>query len=101
MTKYAAELAKVYGAFPARLSLQGARIAELQTQFPGVDWQPFIDDVGHADNPNHESGMPNFQKASDRYTTFYGLYKSTPNLDLEAELAKMITDLQAIFDQMK
>jgi multiple sugar transport system substrate-binding protein len=101
MTKYAADLVGVYGAFPAKVSLQAARIAALQTQYPGVDWQPFIDDVSYADNPNHESGMPNFQKASDRYTTLYSLYKSSSTLDLDAELAKLITDLQGIFDQMK
>ncbi len=101
MSKYAADLVKVYSAFPARLSLQNPRIAELKTTYPSVDFQPFIDDVSYADNPNHESGMPNFQKASDRYGTFYGLYTSTPNLDLDAELNKMIQDMQAIFDQMK
>ena len=101
MSKYAADLVDVYGAFPAKISLQGPRLTQLQADHPGVDFQVFIDDVKYNDNPNHESGMPNFQKASDRYTSFYQLYKTDPNLDLDAELAKLITDLQAIFDQLK
>lgn len=45
--------------------------------------------------------MPNFQKASDRYTTFYQLYKTKSDLDLDVELGKLVKDLQGVFDQMK
>jgi len=101
MSTYAADLVDVYGAFPAKISLQDPRLAQLQADHPGVDFQVFIDMVKYADNPNHESGMPNFQKASDRYSTYYQLYKTDPTIDVDAELAKMIEDLQVIFDQLK
>jgi multiple sugar transport system substrate-binding protein len=101
MSKYAADLVDCYGAFPAKISLQAPRLKDLEAQHPGVDFQVFIDDVKYADNPNHESGMPNFQKASDRYTTFYQLYKTKSDLDLDVELGKLVKDLQGVFDQMK
>jgi multiple sugar transport system substrate-binding protein len=101
MSNYAADLVDVYGAFPAKLSLQEARIASLQEQYPNVDFQVFVDMVSYPDNPNHESGMPLFQKSSDRYSTFGALYATDGTIDLDAELTKLITDLQAIFDQLK
>jgi len=36
-------------------------------KYPGVDLNVFVDALSYPDNPNHESGMPNFLKASDRY----------------------------------
>ncbi|MBN1260661.1 MAG: sugar ABC transporter substrate-binding protein, partial [Anaerolineae bacterium] len=57
--------------------------------------------LNYPDNPNHESGMPNFLKASDRYSTFGGLVGTTPDLDLDAEIDTLINDLQAIFDEVQ
>jgi hypothetical protein len=45
--------------------------------------------------------MPNFLKASDRYGTFGSLYQSTPDLDLDAELDTLVSDLQGIFDEVQ
>jgi hypothetical protein len=45
--------------------------------------------------------MPNFLKASDTYATFGGLYETTPGLDLDAELDKMVDELQAVFDEVQ
>jgi len=101
MQKYTADLCDAYGAFPAMISLQAARIATLQAAWPGVDFQVFIDDVKYADNPNHESAMPNFDKASSAYTDFYQLYTTKGDIDLNAELAKMVQNLQTVFDQVK
>jgi multiple sugar transport system substrate-binding protein len=55
----------------------------------------------YPDDPSHESGMPNFLKASDTYATFAGAYETTPGLDLDAELDKMIEELQAVFDEVQ
>jgi hypothetical protein len=43
--------------------------------------------------------MPNFLKSSDTYTAFASLYQTTPDLDLDAEIDKLITDLDAVFKE--
>jgi multiple sugar transport system substrate-binding protein len=57
--------------------------------------------MSYPDNPNHESGMPNFLKASDTYGTFGSMYQNTPDLDLDAEIDSMIEELQAVFDEVE
>jgi multiple sugar transport system substrate-binding protein len=96
--EFAPDLAAVYGAFPARKSLQADAIAAMQTKYPDVDLQVFIDAIQYADNPNYESGLPNFLKSYDIYSKFGSLYNSKGDLDLDAELDKLIQDLQASFD---
>jgi len=99
--EFAPDLLEVYGAFPARASLQDSALAKMQESFPGADLDVFIGGLSYPDNPNHESGMPNFLKASDRYGTFGSLYQSTPDLDLDAELDTLVSDLQGIFDEVQ
>jgi multiple sugar transport system substrate-binding protein len=57
--------------------------------------------MNYPDDPSHESSMPNFLKASDTYATFASLYENTPDLDIDAELDKMIEELQAVFDEVQ
>jgi multiple sugar transport system substrate-binding protein len=98
--RFAPQLLAVYGGLPARASLQDEALANMAASFPDADLNVFIESMNYPDNPNHESGMPNFLKASDRYSTFGGLYQSTPDLDLDAETDTLIEDLQAIFDEV-
>ncbi len=95
----APQLLQVYGAFPARASLQDSALATMKEKFPNADLQVFIDGINYPDNPNHESGMPNFLKASDTYSAFGSLYQTTPDLDLDAEIDKLITNLDAVFKE--
>jgi len=97
----APQLLEVYGAFPARQSLQDSALEKMQGNFPNADLQVFIDGINYPDNPNHESGMPNFLKASDTYTAFAGLIQTTPDLDLDAEIDKLVTDLDAVFKEQE
>jgi len=101
MQKYAADLCDAYGGLPAALDLQAARIKTLQAAWPGVDFQVFIDDVKYADHPNHESAMPNFDKASSTYSNFFQLYTTKGDIDLNAELANLVKNMQTVFDQIK
>jgi multiple sugar transport system substrate-binding protein len=98
--RFAAQLLTVYGGLPARASLQDEALATMADMYPDADLDVFIEALNYPDNPNHESGMPNFLKASDRYNTFGALYQTTPDLDLDAELDKMIEDLQTVFDEV-
>jgi multiple sugar transport system substrate-binding protein len=97
----APQLLQVYGAFPARQSLQDSALEKMKENFPNADLQVFIDSISYPDNPNHESGMPNFLKSSDTYTAFASLIQTTPGLDLDAEIDKLITDLDAVFKEQE
>jgi multiple sugar transport system substrate-binding protein len=99
--EFAGDLVDVYGAFPARQSLQGDALASLEERFPGVDFQVFVDGLAYPDDPSHEGLMPNFLKASDTYGTFGSMYQSTPDLDLDAEIDTFIVELQEVFDEVE
>jgi multiple sugar transport system substrate-binding protein len=97
----APDLLAVYGGLPGRTSQQEEALATMAESFPNADLQVFIDALNYPDEPNHESSMPNFLKASDTYATFASLYENTPGLDLDAELDKMVEELQAVFDEVQ
>ncbi|MBN1201561.1 MAG: sugar ABC transporter substrate-binding protein, partial [Anaerolineae bacterium] len=59
------------------------------------------DSLNYPDNPSHESWMPNFNKAEDLLQNFVTLYGGTPGLDMDAELDKLVEDLQAVFDEVE
>jgi multiple sugar transport system substrate-binding protein len=95
----ATDLLLVYGAMPARFSLQGDYFTTLSgAHEQEIDWQVAIDMLGYPDNPNHEANMPNFARAVERYNEFQSLYRGTPGVDIDAELDRLQVDLQAIFD---
>ena len=68
---------------------------------PCGNWQVIVDSLSYPDNPSHEGGMPAFLEASDRYGQFSQLYDQDPDVDIDAEAAKLVEDLQAIFDAAK
>jgi multiple sugar transport system substrate-binding protein len=96
----AKDLLVAYGAFPARKSLQASFVDELNKKFTQKpDWQVALDSVAYADNPSFEAYMPNYNEALNRSRTFYNLIITTDKLDVDAEIAKFKTDLQAIYDK--
>ncbi len=99
-----AKLLNVYGGMPARLSMQGDYFATYsETNFPGksINWDVVVASMAYADNPNHESFMPSFQETTDRYNEYWNLLANTPDADFEAETAKLLADLQSIFEANK
>ncbi len=99
--EFAPDLLQVYGAFPGRASLQVDALAKFQENFPNADVQVFVNALNYPDIPNHESGMPNFLKATDVYSAFAAKVQSTPDLDLNAEIDAFLKDLQTVFDEVK
>lgn len=100
----APKLLNIYGGMPARLSLQGDYFEKYgETNFPGKDinWDVVVASMAYADNPNHESYMPSFQETTDRYNEYWNMLANTPDADFEAETAKLLADLQKIFDAAK
>lgn len=99
--EHANDLLTIYGGMPARLSLQEDYFdLYTETNFPGeeIDWQVVVDSMAYADNPNHESWMPSFQETTDRYNEFWNFLANTPDADVDAEIAKLVEGMQAIFD---
>ncbi|MDX2075605.1 MAG: extracellular solute-binding protein [bacterium] len=94
------ELLFVYGGMPARAEDTESFFAKLDETFTqGVNWQVAIDSLAYADSPNHEYAMPNYLKAKDRIGAFQSLVESTPDLDIAAELNKLVADLDVIFKE--
>lgn len=94
-------LLAVYGGMPVNEADQPAFFAGLDERFTqGVNWDVAVASLAFADSPNHEYSMPNYLKAKDRIGAFQTLYESTPGLDIDAELALLVSDLQSIFDEV-
>ena len=99
--EHSADLLNIYGGMPARISMQESFLANYaETNFPGqdIDWSVVPASMAYADNPNHESWMPSFQETNDRYNEFWNKLANEPGLDVDAEVAILIEDLQKIFD---
>ena len=94
------ELLANYGAFPADPSLQQAFFDTVQAQYPNskIDWSVPQAMLGYVDKPNHQAWMPDYQKSRSALKALYNKYRTTPGLDIDAELAAVQTSLQGIFD---
>jgi multiple sugar transport system substrate-binding protein len=97
----AADLLSAYGAYPARPDLQQAAIDKQKETYPSVEnWDAVAPSLEYATVPHHESYYPNYAKGQQRFNDFRTLmYGDTgESMDLNAELDKLQSDLQAIVD---
>lgn len=95
------ELLQIYGAMPARISKQDAYFEKFGAEkFPGktINWQVVKDSAKYADIPNHESWMPSFQEATNKYSEFFTKLGNEAGLDVDQEVETLKADLQKIFD---
>ncbi len=96
----ALDLLAVYGGMPARVEDQEAFFAGLDETYPqGVNWNVAREGLLYPDTPSHEEWFPNYLRGRDRITQLSTLLNSTPDLDIEAEIDRFVTDLQVLFDQ--
>ena len=88
-----------YGAFPADPSKQDAFFDTINKQYPDVtiDWAVPQAMLSYPDIPNHQSYMPDYAKAKKALQALGNAYR-TNQLDIDAELTKLQTTLQGIFD---
>ena len=93
------KLNMAWGAVPARRSLQTEFLERIYQEYPSVNWQVALDSVAYADIPSFDTPMPNYLAAWDRMEDFADLLESTEALDVNSEIEKLETDLQAIFDK--
>jgi multiple sugar transport system substrate-binding protein len=94
------ELLQLYGGLPGREEAQDAFFAGLDERWiQGVDWQVALDGIPFADNPSFEGYMPNYSEA---FTAIQGKLtelRSTPDVDMDADIAAFTEELQGIFDR--
>jgi multiple sugar transport system substrate-binding protein len=94
------ELLKLYAGMPAVESKQDAFLQSLQADYKQtIDWDVAKKGVAFADVPNFESYMPAYNQTLDLLNTFTTKWQSTPGLDLDAEIADLKTQMQAIWDK--
>ena len=96
------KLLGVYGGMPAREGDRDAFFAGLDETYPqGVNWDVARTSLNYPDIPSHEAWYPNFNKGQTRFSDFQSLLKSSPDIDVAAELDKLQSDLQAIVDEVE
>jgi multiple sugar transport system substrate-binding protein len=94
------ELLGVYGGMPARTADQEAFFEGLNQKYPqGVNWDAIKAGTDLADIPSNEAWTPGYSEMYDRINTFNTLLQSEDNLDVDAEIQKLQTDLQTIYDK--
>ena len=95
----AERLINIYGGMPARLSLQDGFFDRFAEKFDqDVNWDVVMAGLEYPDIPSHEEEMPGYREARDRYLAFEQQLENDPNLDVDAGLDTLKTDLQRIFD---
>lgn len=94
------ELTQIWGAMPAIASQQEAFFAGLDKTFAPlkIDWSVAKAMLEFPDVPSHEAFMPNFQKADAANKALGSKFWTTGGLDVNAEVDKLVTELQGIFD---
>ena len=98
-------LTVTYGAMPALPSLQAAyftaQAASATAQFPGntVTWSVLTEMLKYAANPTHQDPMPNYTKALNLDKSFYTALQSSGSFNVDAEIAKLVTAIQAAFNE--
>jgi multiple sugar transport system substrate-binding protein len=98
-----ADLLTSYGAFPARESQRDAYFETMKTRYPNqnINWQVVNDSLNHATLAPARPWMPNTSAANDRINAFLTLLHSDSSVNVDAELEKLRSDLQTIFDAGK
>jgi multiple sugar transport system substrate-binding protein len=93
------DLLGVYGGMPARPAEQPAFFAHLDERYTqGVNWDVVRDSLNYPDIPSHEAVIPNHNRAQDRLDTFRSLLHSQPGVNVQAEIDRLVADLQLLFD---
>jgi multiple sugar transport system substrate-binding protein len=98
----ALDLLTAYGGYAARPDLQDAGIQAKADIYPSVtNWSVVAPSLAYAPLPHHETWYPNFNKGQQRFSDFGAVLRGDAgaDMDLEAELDKLQSDLQAIVDE--
>ncbi len=89
-----------YGAFAANADKRQSFVDAINAQFKGIalDWSVPETTLSHPDIPNHQAFVPNYGKAKAALQAFWNKYRTTPGLDIDAELNTLKSTLQSVYD---
>jgi multiple sugar transport system substrate-binding protein len=94
----ALDLLTVYGAMPSRADIRDDYFAGLDATFTqGVNWDVILAGLDYPDVPNHQANMTKFLESDARIKELDTPLISDANLDIDAEVAKLQADLEAIW----
>jgi multiple sugar transport system substrate-binding protein len=96
------KLLPTYGAMPAIASKTQAFFDVKAKDYPFVtaeSWDVFNQGLAYPDTPSSEQYQPNWKEAFDRQQVFQDLMNNTEGLDFEAEFAKLVDDLNVIYNK--
>ena len=92
-------LCKIYGCIPVRKSLAAGWVKDRTAEFPGVDFQVFIDSIEHMDaNPNVESWIPNWPDMTAAINKLDSGMQTGEVKNVKDALNTLNTSAQAILD---
>lgn len=93
------DLYQIYGGMPADPKDQPDFFASLDKRSAPnkVDWGVAAEMLKYPDLPNHESWLPNMIKANDLFTEFRNKMEQTPGLNMDEQIKKLQSDLDAVF----
>ena len=96
------KLLPAYGAMPAIATKTDAFFEKKSADYPFVteeSWNVFIQGLAYPDTPSSEQYQPNSIKATARFATFFDLMNNTEGLDVDAEIQKLVDDLNIIYNE--
>jgi len=91
------ELLALWGDIPVLESLQADFFTILKGRHPSADLQVALDGLDYLSNSPHVSLMPNHATAYARFDDLRDLMVRSGDLDLNTEIDKLESDLQAVF----
>jgi multiple sugar transport system substrate-binding protein len=90
----------VFAGLSARPEYHSAYIDSQAARYPDVTaWEVFLTGLAFPDIPHAEAYTPNFDEAWARIQVFGDLIANAPDLDLQAEIALLESDLTTIFNR--
>lgn len=95
------DLYGIYGGMPAKVEDRPAFWAGLdERSAPNkIDWAVAEEMLNYPDLPNHEAWMPDYAQSKTILDAWRTFLDQTPGLDMDAEIAKLKADLDAVFKQ--
>ena len=97
------DLYQIYGGMPAQVADRPAffQALDARTAPNKIDWTVADAMLKYPDLPNHESWLPNLAQANALFDKFRTTMDSTPNLNVDNEINKLQSDLDANFKAAK
>jgi multiple sugar transport system substrate-binding protein len=88
-----------YTCLPADSESMSRWVGEMQSQYPGVDFDVFLDAMAYVEDVNHESWKPNYARVNDVLDRAKGELMNGTNLDVGAVLQAANDEIQALLDE--